>query len=199
MCIAFCSAAQPFVFSVIDNDVLQSVQFFWVPATGPYTGANLPTRVNGKLIQKEIECGSLVLLFCIGFQCFQYLCPEEMAVQKTAADKRRCMGMNTSLFYNTEGFSARVASKICRPSACPSWLAFLSVSHQTVLVLCCLPFQLLPIQGWNSCWHLDLNLLGQMWTSTFNTAISQLIALCSLYGVGREVGAMGCSWIYVST
>lgn len=97
------------IFSVIDNDVLQPVQFFWVPATGPYPGANLPTRVNGKFIQNKIVRGLLVLLFCTGFECLQCLCPEEMAVQKLATDKRRCMGMSPSLFYKREGFQAGVA------------------------------------------------------------------------------------------
>lgn len=92
------------MFFVIDNDVLQPVQFLGVPATGPYTGANLPTRVNGKFIQKQIVCGSLILLFCTESERPQCLCPEETAVQKMAAEKRRCMGMNASLFHKREGF-----------------------------------------------------------------------------------------------
>lgn len=92
------------IFCVTDYDVLQLVQSFWVPAIGPYTGANLSTRVNGKFIQEEIVCGLLVSLFCTGFECPQCLYPEEMVVQKMAAGKRRCMGMNASLFYKREGF-----------------------------------------------------------------------------------------------
>lgn len=92
------------IFFVIDNDVLQPVQFFGVPAIGPYTGANLSTRVNGKFIQKQIVCGSLILLFCTEFEHLQCLCREEMAVHKLSAEKRRCVGMNASLFYKKEGF-----------------------------------------------------------------------------------------------
>lgn len=52
MWIAFSSASPPAIsiLSSIDNDVLQPVWFFRVPAIGPHTGTNLPTRVNGKLI-----------------------------------------------------------------------------------------------------------------------------------------------------
>lgn len=115
------------IFSFIDNDVFQPVQFFWVPAIGSYTGTNLPTRVNGKLIPKDQVCCSLASFFHAEFECPQGLCPEETVVQKMAANKRSSMGINTSLFIK----------RPCQPewlkgswvlNVFPSWLAALECS-----------------------------------------------------------------------
>lgn len=122
------------IFSFIDNDVFQPVQCFWVPAIGSYTGTNLPTRVNGKLIPKDQICCSLASFFHAGFECPQGLCPKETVVQKMAANKRS-MGINTSLclkrpcqpewlkrYWVLNVFPSCLAALEC------SWVAFLS-SH----------------------------------------------------------------------
>lgn len=152
------------IISVTENGVLQPDQFFWVPAIGPHTGANLPSRVNGKLIQKEIVCGSLVSLCCTGFECPQCLCPKEMASRRWLLIKDGWAWM-LPCCIKEKAFKPmwlkRYAGQVLAPAG---WLSSL-VSHLTWLLLGCLPFWSLP-HGWNSCWHLDFDLLGQTWTST---------------------------------